>query len=155
MSINGARSSGNEDKCCISAVRYLNENDLQAHVGTAIHTHREKAFSGISGHADGLTLKREPFRHESEVRLLYIDADRRFAGKDGIEVPIDANAVIEEIMLAPRTIVGGGEPKRKEWLEANGFKNTIITSSLIRTVNFSAFCFFGPELFQGLNVLGP
>jgi hypothetical protein len=125
---------GNEDKCCISAVRYLNENDLRAHVGNAIHTNREKAFSGISGHADGLTLKREPFRHESEVRLLYIDADRRFAGKDGIAVPIDANAVIEEIMLDPRTIMGGGEPKRKEWLEANGFKNTIVTSSLYRGI---------------------
>jgi hypothetical protein len=37
-------------------------------------------------------------------------------------------------MLDPRTILGGGEPKRKEWLEANGFKNTIITSSLYRGI---------------------
>jgi hypothetical protein len=73
---------------------------------------------------------RIPFAHESEVRLLYIDADRKFEGKEQIEVPIDVNSVIEEIMLDPRLRNGGGEPKRREWLEANGFKNTICSSSL-------------------------
>jgi hypothetical protein len=68
----------------------------------------------------------------------YIDADRRFEGQEFIEVPIDVNGVIEEITLDPRTIDGGGETKRKEWLEANGFKNAINTSSLYRRILLQA-----------------
>jgi hypothetical protein len=120
----------NKDKCYLSAVKYFEEDELRQYVANAVGTYREKAFAGISGHADGLSLKREPFRHESEVRLLYIDADRKFEGKESVEVPIDVNAVIEEITLDPRTMTGGGEPNRKAWLQDNGFKSTINTSLL-------------------------
>ena len=70
------------------------ENDLTQYVANAVYTYRDKAFGGVTGHADVLSLKRDPFRHESEVRLLYIDADRKFEGQPSIEVPIDVNAVI-------------------------------------------------------------
>ena len=126
--------SANRDKCYITAVKYFSESDLTQYVANAIGTYREKAFGGVTGHADGLSLKRDPFRHESEVRLLYIDADRRFEGQPSIEVPIDVNAVIEEITLDPRTRTGGGEPKRKTWLEKHGFKNPVKTSLLYQHV---------------------
>jgi hypothetical protein len=120
----------NRNNCYITAVKYFSESDLTQYVANAIGTYREKAFGGVTGHADGLSLKRDPFRHESEVRLLYIDAGRRFEGQPSIEVPIDVNAVIEEITLDPRTRTGGGEPKRKAWLEKHGFKNPVNTSLL-------------------------
>lgn len=98
---------------------------------------RDKAFGGIVGHADALFLKRTPFTHESEVRLLYIDAERKFEKQEFIEVPIDVNAVIDEITLDPRLRAGGGgEYKRLEWLKANGFKNPTSVSSLYQKVIF-------------------
>jgi len=82
-------------------------------------------------------LKRTPFAHEHEVRLLYIDAERKFEKQEFIEVPIDVNAVIEEIMLDPRLRVsGGGEHKRLAWLQANGFKNPTSVSNLYQKVMF-------------------
>jgi hypothetical protein len=124
----------NRDNCYITAMKYFTESDLTQYVANAIGTYRDKAFGGIPGHADGLSLKRDPFRHESEVRLLYIDADRKFQGQPSIEVPIDVNAVIEEITLDPRTRTGGREPKRKAWLEEHGFKNPVKTSRLYQRV---------------------
>ena len=82
-------------------------------------------------------LKRTPFAHEHEVRLLYVDSDKRCEGRDFIDVPFDANAVIEEIMLDPRLRAGGGgEHERLEWLLANGFKNTTNVSNLYQRVMF-------------------
>ena len=115
---------GQADKCYVGLVKYLEEGELQQHVVNAVGTYKEQAFSGVSGHADALLLKRIPFAHESEVRLLYIDADRKFEGKEQIEVPIDVNSVIEEIMLDPRLRNGGAEPKRREWLEADRIQRT-------------------------------
>lgn len=118
------------DKCCIGLVKYFDEEELRAYVVNEVGSYREKAFSGVSGHADALLLKRTPFKHESEVRLLYIDSDRKFQNQEFIEVPIDVNAVVEEITLDPRLRSGGGEPKRREWLETNGYKNSINSSAL-------------------------
>jgi hypothetical protein len=133
-----------KDRCYISVVKYFSEDDLTQYIANAIGNYREKAFGGISGHADALSLKRDPFRHESEVRLLYIDADRRLVGRDFIEVPIDVNAVIEEMTFDPRTMTGGGETKRKAWLEGKGFENTINTSHLYLGV-FLQVPLFKPE----------
>jgi len=120
----------NAKKCYIGRVTYFEEDHLRQYVGNAVRTYREMAFSGIDGHADGLLLKRSPFAHESEVRLLYIDSDREFEGQQQIEVPIDVNDVIEEITLDPRVHGGGQEARRAKWLKKNGFKNQINRSLL-------------------------
>jgi hypothetical protein len=127
---------GSADKCFVGAVNYMDESELQTYVVNAVGTYREKAFGETTGHADALLLKRSAFAHEHEVRLLYVDADRKYVGKEFIEVPIDVNAVIEEIILDPRVRAGGGgEEKRTEWLKANGFKNKIDASNLyLRTM---------------------
>lgn len=123
--------AGQAEKCFIGSVKYMEEDQLRTYVVNAVGAYREGAFSGIAGHADALFLKRAPFAHEHEVRLLYIDAERKYEKQEFIEVSIDANTVIEEITLDPRLRAGGGgEPKRREWLETNGFKNTINASGL-------------------------
>jgi hypothetical protein len=121
---------GQANKCYVGLLKYFEEAELRQYVVNAIGTYKEQAFSGVSGHADALLVKRTAFAHESEVRLLYVDADKKCEGKEYIEVPIDVNSVIEEVMLDPRLRNGGGEPKRREWLAVNGFKNTISSSSL-------------------------
>jgi hypothetical protein len=129
--------AGHASKCFIGSVKYMEEDELGTYVVNAVGTYREKAFGGIAGHADALFLKRTPFAHEHEVRLLYIDAERKFEKQEFIEVPIDVNAVIEEIMLGPRLRVsGGGEHKRLAWLQANGFKNPTSVSNLYQKVMF-------------------
>lgn len=129
--------AGHASKCFVGSVKYMEEDELGTYVVNAVGTYREKAFGGIAGHADALFLKRTPFAHEHEVRLLYIDAERKFEKQEFIEVPIDVNAVIEEIMLDPRLRVsGGGEHKRLAWLQANGFKNPTSVSNLYQKVMF-------------------
>ena len=129
--------AGNESKCFIGSVSYMEEAELQSRIADAVSTNRENAFGGIKVHADDLLLKRTQFAHEHEVRLLDIDSDRKFERGDFIEVPIDANSLIDEIMLDPRLRAGGGgEPKRIEWLHENGFKNTVRASSLYQKVIF-------------------
>jgi len=127
--------AGHADKCFIGCVKYMEEEELRNYVVNAVGKYQDQAFGGIMGHVDALCLKRSPFTHEHEVRLLYIDADRKFEKQDFIEVPIDVNAVIDEIVLDPRLRAGGGgEYKRVEWLQANGFKNTINVSNLYQKV---------------------
>ena len=106
-----------------------------AYFANAVGTYRDKAFAGISGHADALLMKRSPFAHEHGARLLYIDSDREFQDQGKIEVPIDVNDLIQEITLDPRLRIAGGEGKRKDWLETNGFKNIINTSLLYQKLN--------------------
>jgi hypothetical protein len=126
-----ARGMGakNVQKCYIGRVVYFEQAKLQQLVADAIGMYRDAAFSGIAGHADGLLLKRDAFQHEKEVRLLYIDSDREFEGREQIEVPIDVNNIIEEIELDPR-IIGGGQARRSKWLQNKGFKNVIRRSML-------------------------
>ncbi len=78
--------------------------------------------------------KRTAFAHENEVRLLYVDADREFEGKDQIEVPIDVNSVIEEITLDLRLPEGQKQANRKTWLQNKGFKNEINMSQLCQKI---------------------
>jgi hypothetical protein len=126
----GGMGEANRDKCYMVRVNYLEEDQIRQHIANMVAAHRDKAFSDVAGHADALAMKRTPFQHESEVRLLYIDCDRKFEAQEQIEIPIDVNSVIEEITLDPRIMQGGGELKRREWLEQNGFKNAIKTSLL-------------------------
>jgi hypothetical protein len=76
-------------------------------------------------------LKRSAFAHEHEVRLLYVDADRKYVGKEFIKVPIDVNRVIEEIILDPRVRAGGGGNKR----ERNGSTQTDSKTGLMRQIS--------------------
>jgi len=92
--------------------------------------------SAGNGHADALFLKRDAFSHEQEVRLLYVDAAKEFADKKLIEVPIDLNAVIEEITLDPRVRGGTQEYERTEWLRSAGFNGTVNRSSLYQKAIF-------------------
>jgi hypothetical protein len=118
----------NRTKCYIGRVIYVEEEQMRQRIANIVAAHRDEAFSDVAGHADALMIKRTPFQHESEIRLLYIDSDRKFEKQKTIEVPIDVNKVIDEITLDPR--VRYGEHRRKVWLEENGFKNTINTSLL-------------------------
>jgi hypothetical protein len=122
--------AGEADNCYIGSVKYMEEAELRSYIANAIGTYRDKAFAGVSGHADGLLLKRTPFAHEHEIRLLYVDSARKHERQDHIEIPINVNAVIEQITLDPRARTGGGEVKRRKWLEENGFKNEIDASLL-------------------------
>jgi hypothetical protein len=57
--------------------------------GVRLRTTARKLVNCLADGMGAANLKRDPFRHESEVRLLYIDADRRIEGQPSIEVPID------------------------------------------------------------------
>jgi hypothetical protein len=122
--------AGYADNCCIGSVKYKTESEVQTYFANIINNYRDKAFSGVHGHVDALLVKRTPFAHEHEIRLLYVDSERRFARQDVIDIPFDVNGVIEEITLDPRLRRDGGEGRRAEWLRASGFENTINTSML-------------------------
>jgi len=95
---------------------------------------------------DACLLKRDVFSHEQEVRLLYVDGERRststhappWFGGGRFNVTVDANDLIEEITLDPRL-----KPHqwdfRHEKIREMGFGGTINFSELYRTPLFAIY----------------
>ena len=46
--------------------------------------------------------KRPAFRHEQEVRLVFYDENKQYAGDRGISIPVDVGALVERIVISPR-----------------------------------------------------
>jgi hypothetical protein len=85
----------------VGRVEYMCQAEIAALMNTLTFY---DAASGGQGHsfAKLLCTKREAFRHEAEVRILFQDIDDPPQGVNGIFVyPLDANAVFDEIVLDP------------------------------------------------------
>lgn len=52
--------------------------------------------------ATTLLVKRPAFRHEREVRLIFIPHNKAKAKKDIFAYPVDPNELIDQIMIDPR-----------------------------------------------------
>ncbi len=116
--------------CFIARVKYFDEDALLQEVANIIRSRREQAFSGNAGNADALLYKRDPFAHENEIRLIYVDAEKEFEHQEQIEVAIDPNKLIEEITIDPRVLAGNQEIWRTNWIRDLGFKNPVNRSLL-------------------------
>ena len=124
----GNTRSGN---CFIAPVKYLDHQALLQEMTNRIAGDRDAGFCSVVGNANFLLLKRDAFCHEHEMRLIYVDKNREFGNR--VECPVDANTLIEEIMLDPRLLPDQDAARIKK-LKDDGFRGKINKSALYSMV---------------------
>lgn len=89
-------------KYFIGKVKYLRQSEFKRFIANT-------TFSAISlggqaaPFAETLLMKREAFKHENEVRLLFQDVDEPKRGvKNVASFPFDANSILDGVLLDPR-----------------------------------------------------
>lgn len=100
-------------------------------------TFQDISFGGTNDRfAKLLCLKRTAFQHESEVRILFNDAEKSNVSKDVFLYPLDANSVFDEVVLDPR-LNDGDVGQMTQAIEAAGCKLPIKQSELYRVPSFT------------------
>lgn len=88
--------------CVIGPVVYVPEDDITQTLANIVAKDGLGAFPGPEGHADSILFKRKAFEHEAEVRLIYVDMARRFAGQNHLCVPFAPESAFDEVVFEPR-----------------------------------------------------
>lgn len=78
--------------------------------------------------AETLLVKRVAFRHEREVRLLYLEKDK--GRKDIYAYAVDPHMLIDQVMIDPRLSRSEADDKKVEIRNRTGFKGKILHSLL-------------------------
>lgn len=110
----------------IGRVRYFSEKKLiqKAKSGEFSPNIADRTFPGVRS----LLMKRSAFNHEREIRLLYLD--RVDKAKEGlVKVDIDANDLIEGILIDPRASEDMYEEFKKR-IRKSGYEGPIKKSRL-------------------------
>jgi hypothetical protein len=121
------------DSCFLGEIRYLPERDITQYIADEIGRERINAFSNGRGHAETLLLKREPFEHEREIRLIYVG--QRTDSMKFFNVPIDPNELIDEIILDPR-LQPDDVRQREEVIRTLGYNGKVERSNLYQKKGF-------------------
>jgi hypothetical protein len=116
------------DCCFLGKVDYYDQERAVNIVANVVQQKRQSAYAGGRGHAEVLMIKRQPFAHEAEVRLIMVDHYRQVAGRMHF-VDIDPDRLFDEITLDPRLLPGAVEDRIARLREA-GYTGDITTSSL-------------------------
>ncbi len=112
-------------RCFIGQVTYMKKTALLDKLGK-IHI----VNTNGSGFAESLLYKRNEFRHEKEVRLIYSGRDGE-CKDDFYPFAIDPNDLIEKIMFDPRMEAVYVKENRKK-IRAHGFSGPVTQSLLYR-----------------------
>jgi hypothetical protein len=116
------------DACFLGGVRYMPEDQVKQFIADEIGKKQLQAFEGGRGHAESLLFKRVPFFHEREARLIYFE-NRPGSPPKEFFLPIEPNALIEEIILDPR-LTADESREREETLRRMGYCGPIQKSLL-------------------------
>jgi hypothetical protein len=113
-------------QCFIGKVRYLNNSKLM--------NFAETIFTGAnlfrnSVYAETLLVKRPAFRHEGEIRLLYME-NGEASNNDIFSYKIDPQFLIDQIMIDPRVSYSEFKEIKSMILNETGFKKRILRSLL-------------------------
>jgi hypothetical protein len=110
----------------------------QAYIGKVLYLSNKKLVTfgnevfrtGLNSRAlaETLLIKRVAFRHEREVRLLYLERDK--TEKDIYAYPVDPHALIDQVMLDPRLPREVANFSKDEIRRRTGFKGSILHSQL-------------------------
>lgn len=85
-----------QETCFIGKVQYKRENELQDYVRNGSKLNLQARYF-----AKRLLLKRNAFRHESEVRLLYFGDAKNYKPDGLYQYRVDPHAMITQIMADP------------------------------------------------------
>jgi hypothetical protein len=114
---------------------YLTEAEIQDFMGKI--SFQDIQFGGqATGFAKLLCVKREAFRHENEVRLLFQDTPPNRGVAGVVEFPLDVNKVCDEVVLDPRLTDADAAAIEGE-IKAAGCRLPISRSPLYRVRKFT------------------
>ena len=88
--------------CFIGRVEYKTEDELSAQLSDRKWNNDHFLGVGSKGQAESLLFKREAFKPEQEIRLIYLDPDN-IGDNDFYHYELNASDVIEQITFDPRT----------------------------------------------------
>ncbi|MGJ3440663.1 DUF2971 domain-containing protein [Pseudomonas sp. Je.1.5.c] len=114
---------------CIGKVEYLAESKLTKKAKETFTLHGRITFGKLFS---SLLLKRNAFRHENEIRLIFCDWSAE-AGKDALfKYDIEPNQLISQIMIDPRVSYDDFLTLKEKIRQDTGFKGEIKRSLLYR-----------------------
>lgn len=103
----------------LGKVRYCPSDEVSQFVANGLHAIGPAGMAQPDHRADTLLLKSDYYRHEEELRMLAIKADRQ-PGPDFLTVPFDPNYVFETVEFDPRLVLFERR-EREETAKALGF----------------------------------
>src|SRR5258706_6561655 len=92
------------DTCFLGKVEYKPERELMQYFANEIAHHGLEAFAGGLGHAKSVLLKRDPFSHEQEIRLLYVGSTSQQSSSGTFSIPVNPNDLFEQVVVDPRLL---------------------------------------------------
>jgi hypothetical protein len=115
-------------------VDYKTENEIRAMMKRL--TFNDVTFGGQGEKfADLLCIKREAFKHEEEVRILFQDLEQKRGLGQLFKYDLDVNNVFEEVVLDPRLTEASSEAVKCSLMSA-GCKCPISQSPLYQAPRF-------------------
>ncbi len=115
-----------QSNCFIGKVKYLNDKKL---IDFANNIFLNLGDKGMRVFAETLLVKRPAFRHEREVRLIYIDFTNQ--GDEGLySYYVNPHELIDQIMIDPRVDYDEYLKIKSKIREETGFKEKILRSLL-------------------------
>ncbi len=112
--------------CFIGKVDYLSEAKLKAFARTIFK-------DGITpaAIARSLLVKRNAYKHEREVRLIYIERKYKKHANGVYKYDIDPHALFDQAMIDPRVLYGKYVPFKKQVMKRTGLSDNQIMRSLL------------------------
>lgn len=84
----------------VGKVQYLSDKKLEKFAKSIFHS--EDGFLSMRMFAKTLLVKRNAFKHEREVRLIFRPRQKSKAKRDLFHYPVDPHRLIDQIMIDPR-----------------------------------------------------
>ena len=120
------------ESCFLGSVRYMPQREALQHISGIVHSAAGTSLGGRT-QAESLLIKREPFAHEREARLIFVEPRSGFGGEDLFQIHIDPNELFRHVTLDPRLSAEDAQ-ERKAQLRDLGFAGEIVQSRLYQDV---------------------
>lgn len=117
------------NSCFLGQVKYMPQDDAVQYVANEIIHERLNYFTRGVGQARALLMKREPFEHEREIRLIFVDHSGYCQHRKIFTIEVNPGELFEEAVLDPR-LHPDDVSERKAELHTLGFNGPIIQSDL-------------------------
>jgi hypothetical protein len=121
----------------VGLVQYEPDETIRYWFANEVRTGGPNTLNDPVSHAKSLLLKREPFSHEREVRLICVGDGRSPTGQT-LSCAMDAD-LFDEVILDPR-IAAADETSRTDELRKAGFHGLITRSTLYQRALVEVVC---------------
>lgn len=125
-----------EQQFFLGKVRYMTESEI-ANMMNGLSLSDVLTAGGKASAAQLLSIKREAFRHESELRLIYQDwPDHKLGVKGIFTFKVNPGSLFEEVVIDPRLSTTDAKLTEQR-LAASGWSGLIRQSDLYQVPSFT------------------